>query len=155
MEKKNINKEEIKDEIIKNNKRLFEDFKKFISRGNVIDMAVGVIIGTAFGKIVTSLVNDVLMPFIGVIGGGVDFSGLSIQIGSSTIKYGAFIQNIIDFLIVAVCIFALTKILEGFNRKKDRKTEESVEIKKDEQIVLLEEIRDFLKENVSLDKQYK
>ena len=148
MKKKNVNKEEI----IKQNKKLFEDFKKFISRGNVIDMAVGVIIGTAFGKIVTSLVNDVLMPFIGGISGGVDFSGLSIQIGESTVKYGAFIQNIIDFLIIAVCIFALTKVIEGLNRKKEEKiekveeVEEVVEEKKDEQVVLLEEIRDLLKE---------
>ena len=148
MKKKNIKKEEI----IKQNKKLFEDFKKFISRGNVIDMAVGVIIGTAFGKIVTSLVNDVLMPFIGGISGGVDFTGLSVQIGDSTVKYGAFIQNIIDFLIVAVCIFMLTKIIEGLNRKREeamekgqQKVEEVVEVKKDEQIVLLEEIRDLLK----------
>jgi len=145
MKKKNVNKEEI----IKQNKKIFEDFKKFISRGNVIDMAVGVIIGTAFGKIVTSLVNDVLMPFIGAIGGGVDFSGLTLQIGDSTIKYGAFIQNIIDFLIVAICIFVLTKIIERFNKKKEeatQKVEEVVEVKKDEQIILLEEIRDLLKE---------
>lgn len=145
MKKKKVN----KDEIIKQNKKLFEDFKKFISRGNVIDMAVGVIIGTAFGKIVTSLVNDVLMPFIGGISGGVDFSGLSVQIGESTVKYGAFIQNIIDFLIIAVCIFALTKVIEGLNRKKEEKiekAEEVAEVKKDEQVVLLEEIRDLLKE---------
>ena len=145
MKKKRVEKKEI----VKNSKKLFEDFKKFISRGNVIELAVGVIIGTAFGKIVTSLVNDVLMPFIGAIGGGVDFSELSVQIGDSTIKYGAFIQNIIDFLIVAVCIFVLTKIIEGLNGKKEEtieKVEEVVEVKKDEHLIILEEIRDLLKE---------
>lgn len=141
MKKKNVN----KDEIVKNSKKVFDDFKKFISRGNVIDMAVGVIIGTAFGKIVTSLVNDVLMPLIGGISGGVNFSGLSAQIGNSIIKYGAFIQNIIDFLIVAICIFVFTKIIEGLNRKK-QKEEVVVEVKKDEQVLLLEEIRDLLKD---------
>ena len=75
------------------------DFKKFISRGNVVDMAVGVIIGAAFGKIVSSLVNDVLMPFVGIFMGGVDFSQLAITIGEAQIKYGAFIQTIIDFLV--------------------------------------------------------
>ena len=142
MKNKNIDKEAI----IKNNKKLFKDFKKFISRGNVIDMAVGVIIGSAFGKIVTSIVNDVLMPFIGGISGGIDFSELSVQIGDSTVKYGAFIQNVIDFLIIAICVFILTKIVEGLNRKKEKVEEIQVEVKKDEQIVLLEEIRDLLKE---------
>lgn len=146
------NKKIDKHKIIKQNKKLFGDFKKFISRGNVIDMAVGVIIGSAFGKIVTSIVNDVLMPFIGGISGGIDFSQLSVQIGDSTVKYGAFIQNVIDFLIIAICVFILTKIVEGLNRKKE-KVEEKVEEKKDEQVVLLEEIRDLLKEKkeISID----
>lgn len=141
MKKKMVEKEEI----VENSKKLLNDFKKFISRGNVMDLAVGVIIGSAFQKIVSSIVNDILMPIIGAISGGVDFSGLSIQIGKSTIKYGAFIQNIIDFLIVAVCIFTIIKILEKFNRKSE-KTEQVKEVKKDDQILLLEEIRDILKE---------
>ena len=89
------------------------EFKKFISQGNVMDMAVGVIMGGAFGKIVTSLVNDMLMPIVGLLLGKVDFSALSFN----GIKYGAFIQSIVDFLIVAVCIFAMVKILEKFKRK--------------------------------------
>lgn len=147
------NKKIDKHKIIKQNKKLFGDFKKFISRGNVIDMAVGVIIGSAFGKIVTSIVNDVLLPFIGGISGGIDFTKLSVQIGDSTVKYGAFIQNVIDFLIIAICVFILTKIVEGLNRKKEKIEEEQVEVKKDEQIVLLEEIRDLLKEKkeISID----
>jgi len=78
---------------------MIKEFKEFISRGNVIDLAVGVIIGGAFGKIVSSLVNDVLMPLIGVCLGGLDFKGLTINIGSASINYGMFIQNIVDFLI--------------------------------------------------------
>ena len=89
------------------------EFKTFISRGNVVDMAVGVIIGGAFGKIVTSLVNDVLMPVIGVFLGGLDFSDLSIKVGDATIKYGSFIQTIVDFLIVAFCIFIIVKLFES------------------------------------------
>ena len=81
-------------------KKLIEEFKKFIMRGNVIDLAVGVVMGNAFSKIVSSLVNDIMMPIIGVIIGGHDFSNLSITVGTAKIMYGAFIQNIIDFLII-------------------------------------------------------
>ena len=100
------------------------EFKTFISRGNVVDMAVGVIIGGAFGKIVTSLVNDVLMPVIGVFLGGLDFSDLSIKVGDATIKYGSFIQTIVDFLIVAFCIFMIVKLFESFKKKKEEEREE-------------------------------
>lgn len=119
------------------------EFKTFISRGNVVDMAVGVIIGGAFGKIVTSLVNDVLMPVIGVFLGGLDFSDLSIKVGDATIKYGSFIQTIVDFLIVAFCIFMIVKLFESFKKKKDEETEEAP--KKSDEVLLLEEIRDLLK----------
>ena len=88
---------------------MLKEFKEFISKGNVVDLAVGVIIGGAFGKIVTSLVNDIIMPLIGVIIGGINFTNLSIKIGESVIAYGSFIQNIIDFLIIAACIFAFVK----------------------------------------------
>lgn len=117
------------------------DFKKFISRGNVVDMAVGVIIGAAFGKIVTSLVNDVLMPFVGIFLGGVDFSTLSINFGEAQIKYGAFIQTIIDFIIIAFTIFIVVKLFERLKRKE----EEAPAVAKPEDIVLLAEIRDILK----------
>ena len=80
-------------------------FRKFISRGNVVDMAVGVIIGGAFGKIVTSLVNDIVMPLIGIALGKLNFAELSVKIGESEIKYGNFIQTVVDFIIVAFCIF--------------------------------------------------
>lgn len=122
-------------------KKEVEDFKKFISRGNVVDMAVGVIIGGAFGKIVTSLVNDILMPLIGIVLGGLDFSNLSIKVMDATISYGSFIQTIVDFLIVAICIFVMIKFFERFKKK-----EETIEVsKKSEEVVLLEEIRDILK----------
>ena len=119
------------------------EFKTFISRGNVVDMAVGVIIGGAFGKIVTSLVNDVLMPVIGVFLGGLDFSDLSIKVGDATIKYVSFIQTIVDFLIVAFCIFMIVKLFESFKKKKEEETEEAP--KKSDEALLLEEIRDLLK----------
>ena len=124
-------------------KKFIGDFKTFISRGNVMDMAVGVIIGAAFGKIVTSLVNDVLMPVIGVFLGGLDFSDLSIKVGDATIKYGSFIQTIVDFLIVAFCIFMIVKLFESFKKKKEEETEEAP--KKSDEALLLEEIRDLLK----------
>ena len=129
-------------------KKGFNEFKSFISRGNVVDMAVGVIIGGAFGKIVTSLVNDILMPLIGVIVGGVDFSNLSIKVGDATIAYGNFIQTIFDFLIVAFCIFLMVKLFERF-RKKEKKEEEKKEEapKKSDEALLLEEIRDLLAKN--------
>lgn len=123
--------------------KMINEFKSFISRGSVVDMAVGVIIGSAFSKIVTSLVNDVLMPLIGIILGGLDFSNLSIKFNNAVISYGLFIQSIIDFLIIALCIFIMVKLFEKF-KKKEEKIEE---IKTDEKIELLKEIRDLLKEN--------
>lgn len=130
-----------KAQIIKKNKKTFQEFKQFISKGNVIDLAVGVIIGGAFGKIVTSIVNDILMPIIGVIIGGLDFSNLTFKFKDATIAYGNFIQNVIDFLIVSVCIFTLVKFISKFEKKKEK----PIEVKK-ENTLLLEEIRDLLKE---------
>ena len=95
-----------------------QEFKAFAMRGNVMDMAVGVIIGGAFGKIITSLVDDVLMPVIGVATGGVDFSDLSVKIMDAEMKYGNFVQNIIDFLIVALCIFIMIKAMNKLTTKK-------------------------------------
>jgi large conductance mechanosensitive channel len=92
---------------------MWKEFKAFIMRGNVMDLAVGVIIGGAFGKIVASLVNDILMPLIGLLIGGIDFSSLSFTLGSATVAYGLFINNIIDFLIIALVIFLMVK---GINR---------------------------------------
>ena len=128
------------------------EFKKFISRGAVLDMAIGVIIGSAFSKIVSSLVDDIFMPIIGVILGGLDFSGLSIKIGDASIKYGSFIQSIVDFLIIAVCIFVMVKLIAKIRYKADKKLgieHKKEEKQKDEQVVILEEIRDLLKNNKS------
>ena len=96
---------------------MLEEFKKFVMRGNVLDLAVGVIIGGAFGKIVTSLVGDILMPLIGLLLGGVDFSGLAIMIGKAEVKYGVFIQNIIDFLIIAFVIFLIVQAANKMTAK--------------------------------------
>lgn len=124
------------------------DFKKFISRGNVVDMAVGVIIGAAFGKIVSSLVNDILMPFVGIFLGGVDFSALSVKIGEAQIKYGAFVQTIIDFLIIAFTIFVVVKLFERLKRSEEGASEPALPTPppKSDEVVLLEQIRDLLKE---------
>lgn len=133
---------------------MLKEFKEFISKGNVLDLAVGVIIGGAFGKIVSSLVNDVLMPLIGIILGGLDFSNLSLTVGSAKIMYGSFIQNVIDFFIIAVCIFLIVKFV---NKLMHQKSEVKIEHRKDprdnpnkenkpEDIKLLEEIRNILKE---------
>lgn len=131
-------------------KDILKEFREFISRGNVVDLAVGVIVGGAFSKIVTSLVNDILMPIIGIIIGGHDFSSLSITVKDANILYGSFIQNIIDFLIVAFCIFIfvrfINKLSAKFNKKAPKKEEEPAP-KKPDDVVLLEEIRDLLKNN--------
>lgn len=128
-------------------KKIVEEFKKFISKGNVVDLAVGVIIGGAFQKIVTSLVNDILMPIIGIIIGGHDFSNLTLKVKDATINYGVFIQNILDFLIVAFCIFMVIKIFNTIaDNTKNKKKKEEVVLKKSNEELLLEEIRDLLKE---------
>ncbi len=123
---------------------MIKEFKEFISRGNVIDLAVGVIIGGAFGKIVSSLVNDVIMPFIGIISGGLDLKDMSYKVGDATIAYGSFIQSIIDFLIIALCIFIIIRIMNKFKKEEKPSAPPSPpEPTKEE--VLLTEIRDLLK----------
>jgi large conductance mechanosensitive channel len=96
---------------------MIKEFKAFIMRGNVVDLAVAVIIGGAFGKIVTSLVSDIIMPVIGLIIGGIDFTGLAITIGSAKVTYGNFINNIIDFLIIAFVIFLMIKVIDNLKKK--------------------------------------
>ena len=125
-------------------KKNIEEFKKFIARGNVIDLAVGVIIGGAFSSIVTSLVNNILTPILGLVLGGVDFSSLSLTFRDTKIEYGAFIQSIIDFLIIAICIFTIVKIINKIIHIKKKEEEKAVPKKSDE-VLLLEEIRDLLK----------
>lgn len=126
---------------------MIKEFKKFIARGNVLDLAVGVIVGGAFSSIVTSLVNNIFTPFIGLILGGVDFSNLSITFRDTQIMYGAFIQSIIDFLIVAFCLFIIVKFVNRLTRKKEEKKEEKKEVKSAE-LKALEEIRDILKNDI-------
>lgn len=122
-------------------KSFLGEFKVFIAKGNVVDLAVGVIIGGAFGKIVSSLVSDIVMPLIGVLLGGLDLTNLSITIGSAKLTYGNFLQNIVDFVIVAASIFLFVKIINGINPKTKKE-----EVKKvDEQLEVLKEIRNELK----------
>lgn len=125
------------DKEIKFLQSVVDEFKTFISRGNVVDLAVGVIIGGAFGKIVSSLVDDMIMPLIGVLLGGLDFSTLSINIGDASITYGNFLQNIIDFLIIAASIFVLVKVINRLNPKTPKKDEKA---KTDEKLDVLKEI---------------
>ena len=120
---------------------MFKEFKKFISRGNVLDMAVGVIIGAAFGKIISSLVDDIIMPLIGLAIGGVDFTSLSIKVKDATITYGVFIQNVVDFLIIAFCIFLVVKAFNKISKKEEKKAAPA----KSDEVKLLEEIRDLMK----------
>ena len=120
-----------------------KEFKAFAMRGSVMDMAVGVIIGGAFGKIVSSLVDDIFMPIIGVLTGGIDFSKVSIMVGDAEVKYGMFIQNVIDFLIIAICIFTMIKAMNSLSKKKEEEPTAPAEPSNEEK--LLGEIRDLLK----------
>ncbi len=123
---------------------MFKEFKEFIARGNVLDLAVGVIIGGAFGKIVSSLVNDIIMPIIGILIGGLDFSSLIFKFKDATLNYGLFIQNIIDFLIIALCIFMFVKVINKISNLKKKKEEVKKE-EPSEEIILLREINKNLK----------
>jgi len=114
-------------------KKFFEEFKAFAMRGNVIDMAIGVVIGGAFGKITTSLVNDIFMPLLGVLTGGVNFGGLfyaldgneyasieaAAEAGVGTMNYGAFIQNIVDFVLIALCMFLVVRFMNKLHKKPE------------------------------------
>lgn len=137
-------------------KNIIQEFKKFAIRGNVVDMAVGVIIGGAFGKIVSSIVNDLIMPTIGVIIGGVNFTDLKLTLKKAvmegdkiispavTINYGNFLQTTLDFLIIAIAVFLLIKAINALNKKKEETTKAPIAPPAD--IQLLTEIRDLLKE---------
>lgn len=122
---------------------MWSEFKKFAMKGNVIDLAVGVVIGAAFGKIVSSLVEDLIMPLVGLLLGGVDFSGLSYTFGDTVLKYGQFIQTVVDFFIISFSIFMVIRFLNRFKKKEEE--EAVVEVDKKEE--LLSEIRDLLREN--------
>jgi large conductance mechanosensitive channel len=134
---------------------LLSEFKQFAVKGNVIDLAVAVVIGAAFGAIVTSLVNDIVMPPIGMATGGVDFTELKVQLSDpvmengkiiregASLNYGNFIQTVVNFLIIAIAIFALVKTLNAMKRKEELAPETPVPTKEE---VLLTEIRDLLRE---------
>lgn len=126
---------------------ILKEFRDFVNRGNVLDLAVGVIIGGAFNKIISSLVNDLIMPVVGILLGGIDFTNLELTIpnflgGSSAahLRYGIFIQNVVDFLIVAFCVFIFIRIINKFTAKKEA---EKTEPTTDEKILaVLQDIRD-------------
>ena len=120
---------------------IVKEFREFAIKGNAVDLAVGVIIGAAFGKIVASLVGDIVMPLLGTLLGGLDFTGLAVQIGQAKIQYGKFIQTCLDFIITAWAIFLAVKVINRLKRK-----EEAAPTAPPRQEVLLEEIRDLLKQ---------
>ena len=125
-----------------------QEFKDFAMRGNVMDMAVGVIIGGAFGKIVSSLVDDMLMPLVGMVTGNIDFTTLTYQVGegegAAVLKYGTFIQNTIDFLIVAFCVFLIIKAINAATKKKAEEAPAPEPPAPSKEETLLTEIRDLL-----------
>ena len=123
---------------------MFKEFKDFISKGNVMDLAVGVIIGGAFKAIVDSLVNDMIMPIITMITGKVDLSGLSVKIGTATLSYGKFISAIINFLIIAIVIFLMVKLVNKLKKTAKEEEAPAIEVPTKEE-TLLAEIRDILK----------
>ena len=125
---------------------MMKEFKEFISRGNVMDMAVGIIIGGAFTAIGSSLVADIITPIIGMLMGGIDFSSLAVTVGSANLTYGNFIQAIINFLLVAWVLFMIVKAMNKMKRKEEEKpAEPEAPAEPPEDIVLLREIRDSLK----------
>ncbi|MCS6844196.1 MAG: large conductance mechanosensitive channel protein MscL [Caldilineales bacterium] len=128
---------------------MFEEFRKFIMRGNVLDLAVAVVIGGAFGAIINSLVNDIIMPLVGVLLGGVDFSGLAFQVGEATVAYGKFIQAIVNFVIIAFAIFLVIKAaneaMARLQKQKEAAPPAPPEPSAEEK--LLTEIRDLLKQS--------
>ena len=128
-------------------KKFMEEFKQFIARGNVMDMAVGVIIGGAFSSITTSLINDIIMPLLGIFTSSISFAELSVTVGSAVITSGNFIQAILNFQIMALVVFCMIKALNSFHRKKEETpAEEPAPPEPSPEEKLLTEIRDLLKE---------
>jgi large conductance mechanosensitive channel len=124
---------------------MWNEFKQFALKGNVLDLAVGVIIGGAFGKIVSSLVKDIIMPLVGLLLGRINLSKLSVTFGKAHLNYGLFLQEVVDFFIVAFSIFLFIKLINRFKRKEEKQPEAT---KTDTQEALLKEIRDLLKEDL-------
>ena len=129
-------------------KGFFGEFKEFIARGNVMDMAVGVIIGGAFSAITTSLINDIIMPLLGILTGSISFAELSVEIGGAVVTYGNFVQAVLNFLVMAFVVFCLVKAMNSFHRKKEEPAPEPApepEPEPSAEEKLLAEIRDLLK----------
>lgn len=146
--------------------KFLNDFKEFAMRGNVVDMAVGVIIGGAFGKIVTSMVNDLIMPLVSPFTGGQNFSTMTVELSpakvdetgavikeASTLNYGMFIQNIVDFLIIAFCIFMAIRFIQKFKKKEKEEAAAPAPAEPSKEEVLLTEIRDLLAKQAAADKK--
>lgn len=125
--------------------KFIAEFKEFAIKGNALELAVAVIVGTAFGKIVTSLVNDLIMPLFGVILGGFNFQDLVVIVGKSQIKYGSFLQSVVDFLLVALSIFLMVKLINRISKKKEEVEENTKTKLESEELLILKEIRDLLK----------
>lgn len=125
---------------------ILKEFKEFALKGNVLDLAVGVVIGGAFGKIVASLVSDVIMPLVGILLGGVNLSGLVLTIGEAKLTYGVFLQTVIDFLIISAAIFLFIKAINKFKRKEETQPAVKEAPKPSNEEVLLTEIRDLLRQ---------
>ena len=126
-------------------KKMIQEFKVFISRGNVIDLAVGVVVVHAFIKIVTSLLGLIIMPIVVSLIGGIDFTKIALTIFGVKIELGVFIQNIVDFLIIAFCIFIAIKMINKLTKKEEQEKEKETKPTKTDEVILLEEIRDLLK----------
>ena len=126
-------------------KNMIQEFKTFISRGNVVDLAVGVVVGNAFKDIVNSLVDNIIMPIVGILIGGINFTTLSLRVWGVDVKFGLLLQSIVDFFIIAFCIFMAVKVVNRLTKKKEEKKEEPKEPVKSDEVLLLEEIRDLLK----------
>lgn len=133
-------------------KKFIAEFKEFALKGNMVDLAIGMIIATAFNTVVKSIVDDVMMPIFGIILGGKDFSGLAVKVGEAQIKYGMLIQNLINFVIIAFCLFMMVKVMNKLKNPKPVEEEKPAEpAPKPDDIALLEEIRDLLaKEKANL-----
>ena len=121
---------------------MFKEFREFAVKGNVVDLAVGVIIGSAFGKIVSSFVADLVMPLIGILIGGIHYEDLVLEVGEAKITYGKFLENVIDFLVIALVIFLMVKAINHFRRKQEKEPQAAPPPR---DVQLLEEIRDLLK----------
>ncbi len=131
-------------------KKFIAEFKEFALKGNMVDLAIGMIIATSFNAVVKSIVDDILMPVFGIILGGKDFSGLAVKVGEAQIKYGMLIQNLINFFIIAFCLFLMVKVMNKLKNPKPQEEAPAEPAPKPDDVVLLEEIRDLLaKEKVN------